>query len=58
MSDNDLSSTEKENTTKTDAAATGEIPPEVFDSNIWFDDRLKGLNYFKRKRSKQAIIRS
>jgi hypothetical protein len=34
MSDNDLSSTEKENTTKTDAAATGEIRPEVFDSNI------------------------
>jgi hypothetical protein len=41
MSDNDLSSTEKEKTatttTKTDAAAasTDEIPPEVFDSSIY-----------------------
>ena len=35
MSDNDLSSTEKEKRTKTDAAATEETPPEVFDSSTY-----------------------
>jgi hypothetical protein len=35
MSDNDLSSTEKEKTTRTDVASTEEIPPEVFDSSTY-----------------------
>jgi DNA anti-recombination protein RmuC len=35
MSDNEHSSAEKEKTTKTDAAATGETPPEVFDSSTY-----------------------
>jgi hypothetical protein len=35
MYDNEPSPTEKEKTTKTDAAATGETPPEVFDSSTY-----------------------
>ncbi|MFL6340475.1 MAG: hypothetical protein ACJ72U_02890 [Nitrososphaeraceae archaeon] len=35
MYDNEPSPTEEEKTTKTDAAATGETPPEVFDSSTY-----------------------
>jgi phage I-like protein len=35
MSDNDLSSTEKDKTTRIDVASTEEIPPEVFDSSTY-----------------------
>jgi|ERR671932_324770 hypothetical protein len=35
MSDNDLSSAEKEKTSKSDVASTEEIPPEVFDSSTY-----------------------
>ena len=35
MYDNEPSPTEEEKTAKTDAAATGETPPEVFDSSTY-----------------------